>query len=159
VYKNALPSSQTTDCVHYKEELFNALRKLIAFRCANHSNAMLVFVTLQLAVRTGMFYIGLQRLDRSLEVRAGRYLTASKNTEWVAAWVGGFRSAKISCVWKYECRKALKKLSRYRPGGALGVPGGRGSRISRQSAHEGGKVVSPTHRPSLPQKHHMLKKC
>jgi hypothetical protein len=24
------------------------------------------------------------------------------------------------------------------------------SRISRQSAHEGGKVVSPTHRPSLP---------
>ena len=24
------------------------------------------------------------------------------------------------------------------------------SRISRQSAHEGGKVVSPTHRPPLP---------
>jgi hypothetical protein len=41
------------------------------------------------------------------------------------------------------------KLSRYRPGGALGVPKGCDSRISRQSAHEGGKVVSPTHRPSL----------
>jgi hypothetical protein len=33
---------------------------------------------------------------------------------------------------------------------ALGVPGGSGSRISRQSAHEGSKVVSPMHRPSLP---------
>jgi hypothetical protein len=39
------------------------------------------------------------------------------------------------------------KLSRYRPGG---VPGGLGSRISRQWAHKGGKAVSTTHRPSLP---------
>ena len=30
------------------------------------------------------------------------------------------------------------------------VPGIRGSQISRQSAKEGGKVVSPTHRPTLP---------
>ena len=36
------------------------------------------------------------------------------------------------------------------PGQALRVPVRQDSQISRQSAHEGGKVVSPTHRPPLP---------
>ena len=48
------------------------------------------------------------------------------------------------------------KQSLYRPGETLRFPGGYGSQISRQSAHKGGKVVSPTHRLPLPPKETFL---
>jgi hypothetical protein len=42
----------------------------------------------------------------------------------------------------------IKKLSLYK---SVGVQEVEAPGVSRQSAHEGGKVVRPTHRPPLPQ--------
>ena len=52
------------------------------------------------------------------------------------------------CIFIYRMLKV--KQSYYRPGQAQRVQAVWDSQISRQSAHEGGKFVSPTYRPPSP---------
>ena len=62
----------------------------------------------------------------------------------------------VASAWNVHSMASFKvvksKQCNYRPGEDLKVPGGWVSQISRLSAHEGGKLVSPIHWQPLPHK-------
>jgi len=75
----------------------------------------------------------------------GQVPTAAK-----CIWIQTSLATVVHCTESHHLQLLMVKLSHYRPGQSLGVPGGWGSNISRQSAHGGGKVVSRTHQLPLP---------
>ena len=82
----------------------------------------------------------------------GNYITRKNRWSFYFHGVEGGRGTSLPTTntkmstWS----KVMVKESRKRPGVAQKVPGVLGSQISRYSAHEGGEVVSLTHRPPLP---------
>ena len=94
---------------------------------------------------------------RCLAMKLANHLQLVLNIDWSCTSTPSY--AFMTCTrtalplpstdWNVGMVAALIRLYVSRNKGRR-VPGVWGSQVSRQSVHEGGKVVSPTHRPPLP---------
>ena len=78
------------------------------------------------------------------------HVSSRIQTWWTTAQLTSSATQFTRVFYTVEVKVKVKQ-SIYRPGQGLKVLRGRGSQISWQSTLEGGKFISPTHRPSLLQ--------
>jgi len=69
-----------------------------------------------------------------------KYYITNLNSVYVTLWYRHWAVCYSAAVWA-SSKKVKVKQPYYKPGQALWVPGGWGSQITRQLAHEGGKGV------------------
>ena len=94
---------------------------------------------------SGKFKPSFRCTSRTVQLKLGLVVTAIRS-------LSSCMGSCIHCRPMYCIQQAYIITHKAITGEALWVPGCWGSQISRQSAHEGGKVVSPRHWPSLPPK-------